>query len=79
MALRVDCVYYESMRPDQYRGWCNKLNKLIKARDCQNCGWYILKNGPESFAQAGKRDLDLTLSSEAITKEIKLENLEGKI
>ena len=40
MTFKEYCVYYEPMRPEQFRAYCDKLNRVIRAVDCADCEWY---------------------------------------
>lgn len=62
--LRKDCVYYEPMLPANWRGYCNKLQKVIKARDCRDCGWYYLKRDAGTMGEVGRKDLTKLLEED---------------
>lgn len=57
MVFKRDCVYYEVMRPEQYQAYCNKLNRVIKVKDCEGCGWYELAVHAGSRGEKGRDDL----------------------
>ena len=62
--FKLDCVYYEPMRPEQYRAWCNKLNRAIKNKDCEGCGWYQLMISQETKQEVFKQDLEKIIKNE---------------
>lgn len=57
MTLKRDCVYFEPALPEQYRGWCLKLNKMIKGLNCNNCGYYKVKTSPDDLSRYVSKDL----------------------
>lgn len=56
MAFKKDCIYYnDAPRPQQYRADCDKLQKVIKPKDCNGCGWYeMIKKHQEKRGLEGK-------------------------
>lgn len=63
-SFHSDCVYYSNMRPEQYRAWCSKLNRMIRARDCTDCGWYLMKLHAGTVGEQGRKDLEAKLREE---------------
>lgn len=39
MKYKLDCQYMEQQR---IRPYCNKLQKEIRPKNCDECGWYSL-------------------------------------
>lgn len=41
LEVRIDCNYID-IEQQKLRPYCERLEREIRARDCNDCGWYYL-------------------------------------